>query len=68
MENTVKNRKQPRKSGLELLRIVAVVLIVAHHLVCHSGYPLFDEPLSVLYAVWQSWHYFVLVDLLVVPC
>ena len=53
MENTVKNRKQPRKSGLELLRIVAVVLIVAHH---------------VLYAVWQSWHYFVLVDLLVVPC
>lgn len=53
MENTVKNRKQPRKSGLELLRIVAVVLIVAHHLVCHSGYPLFDEPLSVRRLFYQ---------------
>lgn len=47
MMNVTKSVNQPRKSGFELLRIVAVVLIVAHHLVCHSGYPLFAEPLSV---------------------
>lgn len=40
MMNVTKSVNQPRKSGFELLRIVAVVLIVAHHLVCHSGYPL----------------------------
>lgn len=41
------NRKTPRQSGIELLRIIAVTLITAHHLVVHSGYPLFSEPISV---------------------
>lgn len=53
MMNVTKSVNQPRKSGFELLRIVAVVLIVAHHLVCHSGYPLFDEPLSVRRLFYQ---------------
>lgn len=41
------NKKAPRQSGIELLRIVAVTLITAHHLVAHSGFPLFNEPVSV---------------------
>ncbi|WP_346966205.1 acyltransferase family protein [Bifidobacterium angulatum] len=39
--------KVSRQSGIELLRIIAVTLITAHHLVVHSGYALFDEPISV---------------------
>lgn len=31
-----------RKSGLELLRIIAVILIVAHHEVAHSDINVFD--------------------------
>ena len=53
MMNVTKSVNQPRKSGFELLRIVAVVLIVAHHLVCHSGYLLFAEPLSVRRLFYQ---------------
>ena len=41
------NKKAPRQSGIELLRIIAVTLITAHHLVVHSGYPFFAEPISV---------------------
>lgn len=29
--------KKPRQSNIELLRIVCMVLIVAHHAVCHGG-------------------------------
>lgn len=46
-EEVTINKKAPRQSGIELLRIIAVTLITAHHLVVHSGYPLFNEPISV---------------------
>lgn len=46
-EKVTINKKAPRQSGIELLRIIAVTLITAHHLVVHSGYPLFNEPISV---------------------
>lgn len=45
-EEVTINKKAPRQSGIELLRIIAVTLITAHHLVVHSGYPLFNEPIS----------------------
>ena len=53
MMNVTKSVNQPRKSGFELLRIVAVVLIVSHNLVCHSGYPIFYEKVSVLILLYQ---------------
>lgn len=40
-------RGKSRESGIELLRIVAVVLIVSHHLLCHSTFDLFNEPFCV---------------------
>lgn len=40
-------RGKSRESGIELLRIVAVVLIVSHHLLCHSTLDLFNEPFCV---------------------
>ncbi len=46
-EEVTINKKAPRQSGIELLRIIAVTLITAHHLVVHSGYPLFNVPISV---------------------
>lgn len=36
-----------RKSGLELLRIIAVILIVAHHEVAHSDINVFDQTFCV---------------------
>lgn len=33
-------QKKPRQSGLELMRIIAMLLIVAHHYVDHGGYAL----------------------------
>lgn len=33
-----------RESGLELLRIIAIILIVSHHLVVHCPFDLWAEP------------------------
>lgn len=41
----VAEKRKCRESGLELLRIIAVVLIVAHHEVAHSDINVFDQAL-----------------------
>lgn len=38
--------RNSRKSGIELLRIVAMLMIVGHHLVVHNATDLADQPLS----------------------
>jgi hypothetical protein len=46
-------KKAPRQSGIELLRIVAVTLIVAHHLVVHSSFSIMNEPFSLRRLFYQ---------------
>mgnify|MGYP006960793430 CR=1 FL=1 len=49
-------KKAPRQSGIELLRIVAVILIVAHHLVVHSSFSIMDEPFFLKEALLPAMH------------
>lgn len=43
----VKKRFKNRESGIELLRIIAMLLIVLHHEVMHNALPVLDQELSV---------------------
>lgn len=42
--------KQERESGIELLRVICILLIIAHHYVLHGDYP----EISVMTFSWQN--------------
>ena len=53
-------KRKGRDSALELLRILAMVLIVCHHFSVHSGLPLGGDytgahPFNVLWAQWLAY-------------
>ncbi|MGF7012209.1 surface polysaccharide O-acyltransferase-like enzyme [Lachnospiraceae bacterium PF1-22] len=41
------SKSKSRQSSIELLRIVAMIMIIAHHLSVHSGFDFSSEPLSL---------------------
>ena len=48
-----KARKQ-RESGIELLRIIAMLLIVSHHMVVHNAFQVAGEPVSARRLILQQ--------------
>lgn len=51
-----KHTKKVRQSGVELLRLFAMFLIVAHHYVVHNSTPLFAQSfLFILIGTWGRW-------------
>ena len=48
-----KARKQ-RESGIELLRIIAMLLIVSHHMVVHNAFHVAGEPVSARRLILQQ--------------
>lgn len=47
MENRIRKNVTPRKSNIELLRIISMVMIIAHHVGVHSGFQFASDSLSV---------------------
>ena len=47
----IKRTKVERNSAIELLRIIAMVMIVAHHLAVHGGFE-FDTNVITLPRLW----------------
>lgn len=45
-----------RESGLELLRIIAIILIVSHHLVVHCPFDLWAEPFCLKRLFFQFFY------------
>ncbi len=48
-----------RKSSIELLRIISMLLIIAHHYACHGGFDFINTPFSkklffVLHLIYYS--------------
>ena len=50
---TIRNKRE-RESGIELLRIVAMLLIVSHHMVVHNTFQVAVEPMSARRLVLQQ--------------
>ena len=53
----VKKRSKNRESGIELLRIIAMLLIVLHHEVIHNALPVLDQELSVRKLTLQLFYF-----------
>lgn len=53
----VKKRFKNRESGIELLRIIAMLLIVLHHEVMHNALPVLDQELSVRKLTLQLFYF-----------
>ena len=53
----VKKRFKNRESGIELLRIIAMLLIVLHHEVMHNALPVLDQELSVKKLTLQLFYF-----------
>ena len=51
----MKEVKKPRKSGIELLRIIAMLMIVAHHFAQHTVWPINYEADFMFNTMWIGW-------------
>ena len=55
MPNELTNRGNLRQSNIELLRIIAIIMIIAHHFAVHSG---FDFPVNTI-SINRLWIQFI---------